>query len=90
MAKPLTSSLASIEVVNVRGGHFATRQEDLKRAWAVHDTIVASLPQFPVGLPFFGGTRYTGGVAVASERSDRTALMVKGRRCILTLGQEAS
>jgi hypothetical protein len=61
-------------------GHFATRQEDPKRARAAHDTIVASFPQFPVRLPFFAGTPYTGRVAVASETLRPNRLVGKGQK----------
>jgi hypothetical protein len=42
----------------------------------VHDTIVASFPQFPVRLPFFAGT----GVAVASETLRPNRLDGKGQK----------
>jgi len=71
-------------------GHFATRQEHSKRARAVHDTIVASFPQFPVRLPFFAGPPAPDVRLSLRKRSNPTTLMVKRRRCILTLGQEAS
>jgi hypothetical protein len=56
----------------------------------VRDTIVASFPQFPIRLLFFAGPPAPDVRLSLRKRSNPTTLMVKGRRCILTLGQEAS
>jgi hypothetical protein len=47
MAKPLTSTLPSIPVVDLReGGTLRHAQEDPKRARALHESIIGMFPQF--------------------------------------------